>query len=118
MIATLRVNPAWGRAAWLLHRASGVGVLLFLLLHIGDTALVRLGPQAYDTVVAVYRNGAFRGLEIVLMAAVLFHAINGLRITIQDLWPGWLPVQRSMVYGTYALTAALWLPSAYFMAVR
>lgn len=118
MMLTLRGNPVWGRAAWLLHRASGVGVLLFLLIHVGDTALLRLGPGPYDAVIAVYRDGAFRGLEIVLMAAVLFHAFNGLRLTVQDLWPGWPSVERPMLYGTYVLTAALWLPSAYFMAVR
>jgi succinate dehydrogenase / fumarate reductase, cytochrome b subunit len=118
VIAVMRANPLWGRAAWVLHRASGVGVLLFLLIHVGDTALIRLGPHVYDTVIAVYRQGAFRALEIVLMAAVLFHALNGLRVTIQDLWPGWISVQRPMVYGTYLLTAALWLPSAYFMAIR
>lgn len=118
MTVTRRRNPVWGRAAWLLHRASGVGVLLFLLMHVGDTALLRLGPGAYNAFIAVYRNGVFRGLEIVLMAAVLFHALNGLRITVQDLWPGWPSVERPMIYGTYGLTAALWLPAAYFVAVH
>lgn len=118
MIASMRMSPFWGRAAWVIHRASGVAVLLFLLVHVGDTALVRLGPQAYDTVIAVYRQGVFRAFEILGMGAVLFHAVNGLRITVQDLWPGWVPVQRPLVYSSYVVTALLWVPAAYFMAVR
>lgn len=93
-------------------------MLLFLLVHVGDTALVRLGPAYYDAVVATYRNAAFRALEIVLMGAVLFHSFNGLRIVVIDLWPGWLPFNRALVNAAYLLTAACWLPAAYFMAVR
>ncbi len=107
-----------GRLAFVIHRASGVGVLLFLFLHVGDTALVRLGPEAYDTVVALYRRTAFRALEIVLMGAVLFHAFNGIRLTVQDFWGGWLRYEKAMLYTTYALTVFLWLVSGYFMATR
>ncbi len=106
------------RAAWVVHRASGVGVLLFLFLHVGDTALVRLGPGAYDAVVALYRKAAFRALEIALMGAVLFHAFNGIRVTVQDFWSGWLVHEKRMLYGTYALTVLIWLVSGYFMATR
>ena len=118
MIAAARSGKLRYRAAWILHRASGVGVLLFLVLHVGDIALVRLGPQAFDAMVFVYRQAAFRGLEIVLMAAVLFHTFNGLRVTILDFWPGWLPHSRRLLYAAYALAVAGWVPSAYFMAVK
>lgn len=117
MIAWRR-DTWWRRAAWLLHRASGVGVLLFLLIHVGDTALVRLGPAAYDTVVIVYRHAAFRAIEIVLMGAVLFHAFNGVRVTVVDLWDGWQRYDRPMLYATYSLTAALWVAASYFMATK
>jgi succinate dehydrogenase / fumarate reductase cytochrome b subunit len=106
------------RAAWVIHRGSGVGILLFLVVHIGDTAMVRLGPDAYNTVVAVYRQAAFRALEILLMGAVLFHAFNGIRVTVQDLWSGWLPFERPMLYSTYGLTIVLWVVAAFFMATR
>jgi len=112
-------QDAWRRrAAWVLHRGSGVGVLLFVFVHVGDTALVRLGPDAYTTVVALYRQAVFRALEIVLMGAVLFHAFNGVRLTIQDLWSGWLGYEKPMLYGTYGLTVAVWAVAGVFMAVR
>lgn len=106
------------RAAFVLHRASGVGVLLFVLLHVADVALVRLGPETFNALVFVYRQAFFRTLEVLLMGAVLFHTWNGLRVTVQDFWPGWLPHARPMLWATYALTVIGWIPSAYFMAVR
>jgi succinate dehydrogenase / fumarate reductase cytochrome b subunit len=95
-----------------------VGVLLFLFLHVVDVALVRLGPEIFNSLLFVYRQPFFRALEIVLMGAVLFHAFNGLRVTVQDLWPGWLSHDRLLLWTAYGLTVAGWLPSAYFMAVR
>ncbi len=117
MIAFQR-DTWWRRAAWFMHRASGVGVLLFLLIHVVETSLVRLGPAAYDSVVVLYRQAAFRALEILLMGAVLFHAFNGVRVTIIDLWDGWQPYDRLMLYATYSLTAVLWATASYFMATK
>jgi succinate dehydrogenase / fumarate reductase cytochrome b subunit len=118
LITAARSDTARHRAAWLLHRASGVGVLLFVLLHVVDVALLRLGPDTFNALLFVYRQAFFRALEILLMGAVLFHAFNGLRVTVQDLWPGWLPHGRLLLGATYLLTVAGWLPSAYFMAFR
>lgn len=117
MIA-LRQDTWRRRAAWILHRSSGIGVLLFLVLHVGDTALVRIGPDTYNAVVALYRRAAFRGLEVVLMGGVLFHAFNGIRITLQDVWGGWLRFEKPMLYGTYGMTLALWVVAGFFMATR
>src|SRR3989338_6132219 len=75
-----------GEWSWALHRISGVGVLIFLCLHILDTALIVLGPQAYNAVIALYRHPVFKVLEIGLVAAVLFHALNGVRIILFDFW--------------------------------
>ncbi len=118
MIAELRTGTGRWRLAWLLHRGSGLGLLAFLIIHVGDTALVRLGPSYYDAVVAVYRNAFFRALETILLVAVLFHALNGIRITLMDFWPGWFRHQRALINTTYGLTAVTWLASAYFMATR
>jgi succinate dehydrogenase / fumarate reductase cytochrome b subunit len=118
VIAASRAGTLRFRVAWVLHRASGMAVLLFLVLHVADVALVRLGPGAFDALVFVYRQAAFRAVEIALMAAVLFHAFNGIRVTLLDFWPGWLPHSRRLLYAAYGLSIAGWLPSAYFMAVK
>jgi succinate dehydrogenase / fumarate reductase cytochrome b subunit len=117
-LGALRRDTFGHRAAWVLHRASGLGVLLFLLLHVVDVALVQLGSGPFDALLVVYRGGAFRAVEILLMGAVLFHAFNGVRVTVQDFWSGWLALQRPLLLAVYVLTVTCWLPAAYFMATR
>jgi succinate dehydrogenase / fumarate reductase cytochrome b subunit len=76
-----------GQWSWLAHRITGVAVILFLFAHIVDTAVVGWGPHAYERVVSVYHNPVVKLLELGLVAAVLYHAINGVKIMIFDFWP-------------------------------
>ena len=76
-----------GQWSWLLHRITGVAVILFLFAHVVDTAVVGWGPDAYNRVTAVYHNWVVRVLELGLVAAVLYHAINGVKIMVFDFWP-------------------------------
>ena len=75
-----------GQWSWVLHRLTGVGVLFFLCLHILDTALIALGPEHYNRIITIYRMPIFRVMEIGLFASVLFHALNGVRIILIDVW--------------------------------
>jgi succinate dehydrogenase / fumarate reductase cytochrome b subunit len=76
-----------GQWSWLAHRITGLAVTLFLFAHVVDTAVVGWGPDAYDRVTAVYHNWVVRILELGLVAAVLYHAINGVKIMLFDFWP-------------------------------
>jgi succinate dehydrogenase / fumarate reductase cytochrome b subunit len=76
-----------GQWSWLLHRITGVAIILFLFAHVVDTAVVGWGPDAYNRVVEVYHNWVVRVLELGLVAAVLYHAINGVKIMVFDFWP-------------------------------
>lgn len=104
-----------GQWAWLLHRLSGLGILLFLLIHILDTGLVLFGPEVYDRVVKLYTHPVFRVGEVGLAAAVLYHALNGIRITLLDFYPELSPRQRQIFYGVVSLFALAFLPMAYLM---
>ena len=37
-----------GMWSWLLHRVTGLGILLFLFVHIVDISLLGFGPVVYD----------------------------------------------------------------------
>jgi succinate dehydrogenase cytochrome b subunit len=76
-----------GQYSWLLHRVTGVAIILFLFAHVVDTAVVGWGPEAYNRVASVYHNPFVRLLELGLVAAVLFHSINGVKITLIDFFP-------------------------------
>ena len=45
-----------GMWSWVLHRITGVGIFFFLLVHVLDTALVRVSPEAYNVVIESYKT--------------------------------------------------------------
>lgn len=75
-----------GMWSWVLHRITGVGIYFFLLVHILDTALVRISPEAYNAVIDSYKTPIMGLGEIALVAAIGLHALNGLRIILIDFW--------------------------------
>jgi len=75
-----------GMWSWVAHRISGMLIFLFLLVHVLDTALVRVSPAAYNEVIGHYKTLVFGFGEIGLVGAICFHALNGLRIILVDFW--------------------------------
>jgi succinate dehydrogenase cytochrome b subunit len=76
-----------GQWSWLFHRITGVAVILFLFAHVIDTAVIGWGPEAYNRVTAAYKNPIVHVLELGLVLAVLYHSINGIKITLIDFFP-------------------------------
>jgi succinate dehydrogenase / fumarate reductase, cytochrome b subunit len=107
-----------GAWAWLLHRVTGVGVLLFLLAHIVDTALIGFGPEAYEHALGLYRLPIFKLGEIALVFAVVYHSVNGLRIILIDFWDAGTRYHKQLFWASVAGTAVLFLPVAAIMASR
>jgi len=101
-----------------LHRITGVVVILFLFAHVLDTALVGWGPDAYNRVVNVYKNPIVGVMELGLVAAVLFHALNGLRIMAIDFWPKLADQNRRLILGTVGLYVAAMIPIAVVMLLH
>jgi succinate dehydrogenase / fumarate reductase cytochrome b subunit len=106
---------SWAQLAWFGHRASGLGVLLFLFLHIVETSTVLLGPDVYDFTQGFYRNLPAKLGEVVLMAALVYHALNGLRVIAMDFWPGLTILYRPLTYGVIAATVLAMVPLALIM---
>jgi succinate dehydrogenase / fumarate reductase cytochrome b subunit len=104
-----------GQWSWLIHRLTGVGVLVFLLAHIVDTAMIGWGPAAYNKMIELYRLPIFRVSEVLLAGAVLYHALNGVRIIIIDFWPQATLVQRKLFYAVLIVFAVLYVPAAIYM---
>ena len=104
-----------GQWSWIAHRVTGVAIILFLFAHIVDTAVVGWGPEAYNKVVAVYHNPFIRLLELGLVAAVIYHALNGIRIMLIDFWPKASDYNRQLIYGTTAIFLASMVPITYLI---
>jgi succinate dehydrogenase / fumarate reductase cytochrome b subunit len=94
-----------GMWSWVLHRITGVAIYFFLLVHILDTALVRVSPEAYNAVISTYKTPIMGLGETALVAAIGLHALNGLRIILIDFWSHGPRYQRVMFY----IVIALWV---------
>lgn len=104
-----------GMWTWVLHRITGVSVFFFLLVHVLDTALVRVSPESYDLVIASYKTPIVNLLEVGLVGAVLYHALNGLRIVLIDFWAKGPRYQRQMTWAIATVWIVLMVPGAFFM---
>ena len=104
-----------GMWSWVAHRVTGVLVFFFLFAHVMDTALVRVDPDAYNRVIATYKNPIVNLLEVGLVGAVLFHAFNGLRLIAVDFWEKGPRYQRQMLWGVVTVWVVLMVGFLYPM---
>ena len=99
-----------GMWTWVLHRITGVLVFFFLFVHVIDTSMVRVSPEAYNTAVDTYKNPVVGLMEVGLVAAVLFHALNGIRVVLVDFWEKGPRYQRHMTYAVVGVWVVLMVP--------
>ncbi len=99
-----------GQWAFILHRLSGVALALYLLLHVFDISLVMYGPRAFNTFLAFYHQWPFRIGLILIIAGVVYHALNGLRIIIMDFTEWGVKIQRPLWYGVMITTTLIGIP--------
>lgn len=104
-VGTLFRGDPVGQWSWVFHRITGVAIFFFLLVHILDTALVRVSPEAYNAVIGTYKTPIMGLGEIALIGAVAFHAYNGIRVILLDFWKWGMKNQRVMFW----IVIALWV---------
>ena len=100
-----------GQWAFVLHRLSGVALALYLILHVLDISLVMYGPNGpFNAFLAFYHQWPFRIGLILIMAAVVYHAFNGLRIILMDLTSWGTKYHRQLWYGVLGATTLIGIP--------
>jgi len=112
LISGLKYKGREGQWAWILHRVAGLGVLLFVLLHVFDIFLIGFGRATFEDLLFLYHSPIGRFLEVFLIFGVLFHALNGLRIIILDFWPDLMKYQQRLVWATVVVFLIIFLPMA------
>ncbi|HLE15961.1 MAG TPA: hypothetical protein VI776_14525 [Anaerolineales bacterium] len=86
-------NPMW---AWMLHRITGLGMVVFISLHIlASFFMQQTGSQLATFINTLYESWV---LQIFVVFFVVYHALNGLRIAILDLWPQFMVYQRQALW--------------------
>jgi succinate dehydrogenase / fumarate reductase, cytochrome b subunit len=100
-----------GMWSWVLHRITGATIFFFLFVHVLDTALVRVSPQAYNEVIETYKTPIVGLMEIGLVVAVLYHALNGIRVILIDFWSKGPRYQRQMLWVVVGIFLAVFIPA-------
>lgn len=109
-VNSLRYRGRDGQWAWMLHRVTGLGVVLFLILHILDIFLMAAGEETFEKFLNLYTAAPFRVLESGLIFAVIYHALNGARIIIIDFWPQFGRYQRVLWRAQLTLAILIAIP--------
>ncbi|MCJ7828936.1 MAG: succinate dehydrogenase, cytochrome b556 subunit [Dehalococcoidia bacterium] len=74
------------RYLYILHRVTGLGILLFLLVHLIVTTFFRIqGQEVWEKAMTVLNNPLFKTGEYLVVVAFVYHALNGLRLLLQEL---------------------------------
>ena len=79
-----------------LPRLTGLALLSYLFLHVHTIHMLR-NPAAFDAALNQFRSPLFKCLEIGLLATVILHGLNGIRITMVDMGVA-LTKQRQMFW--------------------
>ena len=91
--------------------STGATIFFFLFVHVLDTALVRVSPQAYNEVIETYKTPIVGLMEVGLVVAVLYHALNGIRIILIDFWQHGPKYQRLMLWIVIGVFLAVFIPA-------
>lgn len=95
-----------GMLAWIFHRLSGLALIFYLCLHVWVVHYVAESPETFDNLMAILSSPLFKLGEVALLAAVLYHGINGIRVIMVE----WLPcnlIQKPLFYLSFVVSGAL-----------
>ncbi|HKN48932.1 MAG TPA: succinate dehydrogenase, cytochrome b556 subunit, partial [Actinomycetota bacterium] len=73
------------------------------------------GKHHYDTFVNIYKTAWFRPLEVLLIGAVIYHSMNGLRVILVDFWGRGVRYERQLSVAVNAVSLVMFIPSAFIM---
>ncbi len=73
-----------GGWAFILNRVTGLGVLFYLYLHLIVLSQLAAGPSSWNALLNWFLNPIFLVLDVVLLAGLLIHGLNGIRLTLVE----------------------------------
>lgn len=100
-----------GYVAWLLNRVTGLAVTLYLGAHIWVMHNLNQGREGFNRVMEFIQNPVTMVFEILLVGAVLYHGINGVRILLVEVGGG-TKNQKGLFLGVLIVTGALFVGAA------
>ena len=96
-----------GSLAYVLHRVTGIGLIIYLFLHIWSITEATSAFWKYDLLVHRYQEWDFKIGEIALYGCLLFHGLNGVRVLLVDFVLERSHLAKPLFWATALLTLAL-----------
>jgi len=84
IIKDANLNKNIGNFSYWIHRLTGIGLAIYLIMHTYVLSSAISGAETFNERMGFVQNPFFAVLEILLIAGVFLHMLNGLRITITD----------------------------------
>lgn len=107
LLKGLRYKGQGPMLTFVLHRIGGLGMAIFITVHMLASFL---GGKGGSFVNGIYESWAF---QVFIFFCVFFHAINGLRITILDLFPKMLDYQTEAIWVEWAVFIPVYCVAVY-----
>ena len=95
-----------GFFSFVLRRVTGVALVLYLFTHMWVIGSITQGPEVFDARLNLVQTPFFKLLEIALLAAVVYHAFDGIRLLIIH-WFNVTNYRTSLFYSAFAISAIL-----------
>ncbi|MBS1249701.1 MAG: Succinate dehydrogenase 2 membrane subunit SdhC [Chloroflexi bacterium] len=112
LLAGLRYKGGGPMLAWILHRITGLGMIVFIALHVIASLL---GGDIGIAINTVYQSLYF---QLFVVFGIIFHGVNGLRIIVLDLWPKFIEYQRESTWLEWFIILPVYGLTAFVMISR
>jgi len=95
-----------GFISFFLRRFTGVMLVLYLFLHMWVIGSINAGPEVFDARLNLVQTPFFKLAEIALLAAVVYHAFDGVRLLLVHYF-NVTNYRKSLFYAAFAIAALL-----------
>jgi succinate dehydrogenase / fumarate reductase, cytochrome b subunit len=113
LLDALRYQGQQNMLAWLLHRITGLGLLLFVTAHVVAAFFLNAVGDTVSTAVTSWYES--RPVQVCVYFCVLYHACNGLRVLLEDFYPPLLRYHRELIWLQWAVFVPTFGLPAYLM---
>jgi len=110
--SVVRYRGGIGQWAWAVNRVAGLGILAFLALHILDIFIAGFGPGLFDELLFLYKGPVVRVLDVFLVFGLLYHGLNGLRLTLMDFKPTTAKLHLKLFYSQIIIFLVVFIPAS------
>jgi len=95
-----------GFISFFLRRLTGVALVIYLFMHMWVIGSATQGAEVFDERLNMVQTPFFKVAEVLLLAAVVYHAFDGIRLLLVHYF-NITSYRKSLFYAAFAISALL-----------